>query len=192
MNKNIVKEIWEIRGLADKGIYECNPELIIKAKESMNELSVDGEIYDVETALTLGAKHYYRFQRDEDILRNFNSIILNLQSIYDRFVKGEDVSAKFGTKPKSILEYVWVLRAMLDDIFYTYKKNPALAMEKIELMEVIEQTINKCVNEFSAILTKAEDKNALQEIRTQILVLRKKIFKDKRLVKDFDYFRENY
>lgn len=192
MKKTIIEEIWEIRGLVDEGILFGKPEKIIDAKQRMDKLSKDATIFNTETTLSMGNKYRYRSHQEQDGLKNAMNIIQNMQCIYNRFVKGEDCSAKFGLKPQSILEHVWLMRAMIDDLKVKLLKVGTFERSHLELMEVIQQAVEKCVEVYGRSISNFDEYKALISIREEIIDTRKELFGNARLINSFEDYSQKY
>lgn len=130
MNKKIIVEsirgVWEIRGLVDKGIQEKNNDNIIEAKEKMEELNslLNEDEFILKSCTLLGVDRYFsedtfrNIRRNQDArLRSLKHLNDNMNAIYGKYVNNEKVSIKFSEEEiDSILEWLWLLRAMWDDL----------------------------------------------------------------------------
>lgn len=130
MNQKIIVEsirgVWEIRGLVDKGIQEKNNSYIIETKEKMEELNTlfNEDEFTLKSCTLLGVDRcfsedfFINRQRNQDArLRSLKHLNDNMNAIYGKYVNNEKVSIKFSEEEiVSILEWLWLLRAMWDDL----------------------------------------------------------------------------
>ena len=117
--KEIVREVWEIRGLADKALLEGKIGSILEAKERMSLLNIK---HNPESFAVCG---HFDYGTDLEVVKegrksNWKHINDNLDAIYARVFNRDEVSVKFVGKDKfnSIVEWVWLLRAMWDDLLF--------------------------------------------------------------------------
>ncbi|MFQ6752556.1 MAG: hypothetical protein ACLRFL_03230 [Clostridia bacterium] len=112
--KTLLQELWEIRGEVDDAIINDNKDLLLNAKERMEQLEYDRYRMGSMTLNTIGTSYLELQKGDANKRNNFTKIRNNLDIIMYKYIYMQDVSVKFG-KIESIAELIWVARAMVDD-----------------------------------------------------------------------------
>lgn len=156
----IAGEILEIRELANKGIQEKNNDYIIEAKERMEELNtyLHEDKWRLEYCGLFGAEWNYRRNGDDwyqickdDRVRSWEHLHENMNAIYDKYVNNKKVSIRFSAKEKekySILEWLWLLRTMWDDLLFKVGNGKVDELEARSICNLIIKQLDDLYDEY--------------------------------------------
>ena len=112
MQKDIIRQIWDIRGLVDKAINNHNIELYEKARQQLLKIRENSIHLKSIAAETLKAEYESEEAREFDIEANLIMIIHNLNELR-KDILGEE-REEYELQFSSIAEILWYTRQMYD------------------------------------------------------------------------------
>lgn len=139
MQKDILRHIWDIRGLVDKAINHHDVELYKKAKQQFLKLKESGMIFKTIASQTLSAEYETEEQRNFDIECNYVMLLYNLKELKKDVIgeEREEQELQFS----SVMEILWYTRAMYDSFILNAELKCVEEDENKKLYFMIEENL---------------------------------------------------
>lgn len=122
--KNLVTEIWEIRAIVDQAIENKSQELFFEAYDRFMKISESGMHLQSSSLNTMDKKIESRDEEVADRRANWDRLVFNLGMLGARTTE-KYVEIPYG-KAKSLLDVIWLARAMFDDCCYSARTDRVL------------------------------------------------------------------
>lgn len=167
--KDLITEIWEIRGMVDNAVVNKDKELFEKALNRFNEVATVNKsnrlfntIYNEEEPID---------DKEVERAQNLGRLTINMGYQMAR-VNQLDVDTKPFGKPKCIIDVIWLSRAMFDDSVYS-SSNPKEKEKNLRRLNAVEDKLEEC---YGNLLCSTPERKSLMGIMDQIHDTRITIF----------------
>ncbi len=159
MKNNIIKEIWDIRGLLDDAIDNQDIDLYDKARNRFVKIFKQEEHLLTVATSTVNFEPKDIEEMSKDREQNFAMIAFSLGNNKKR-VQGEEISDKF-LQFSCVLELVWYTRGLFDE-FFRNLNNDGDEEDRIKLASAIEFNLTQCIEFYENF----EDERSTKEVMT--------------------------
>ena len=178
--KNLITEIWEIRGMVDNAIVNKDADLAVRAYKRFMQLSDNKAYLDSFSASTKGRGG--TFDEKEDKEKNWNRLAFNLNYQVARAIGENVIDLPYG-KAESLLDVIWLSRAMFDDCINASSNKKE--EEKILIrLTAVQDKLSSCYHEIRS--SYPQEKTAIMAIRQEIEEARWNVFGEKATPSLFD------
>ena len=115
MKNNIVKQMWDIRGMVDEAYEKKNKGLFIESYETFCDLT-NRKCYLLTTStMTMGKSFASDDEMVDDMQTNFGKIAYDFGAVAARLYSDNAKANPFEKNAKSVLEFVWLYRGRMDE-----------------------------------------------------------------------------
>lgn len=137
--KDIIQEIWEIRGMLDEAVATNNQRMYEQVKDRFLNL-IDTEEYKYSLAAdTIEVTYRSSEEMEQSREYNFNKIVLDWKNAVNQLRDEKRGVEHF--EPASVLEHVWNIRGELDKTMRIPSDGFESTMNKITKLEKMEHAM---------------------------------------------------
>jgi predicted transcriptional regulator len=116
MKNNIIKDIWDIRGMVDEANEKKNKGMFIEAYEKFCDITNQKNYLLTTSTLSMGKSFESDDEMAEDMQTNFGKIAYDFGAVAARLYSKTVKANPFEKQAKSVLEFVWLYRGRMDDV----------------------------------------------------------------------------
>ena len=116
MIKDVVTNIWDLRGELDNAIISGNYEQIREVKETYQDLVKDQMRFGLNEFICYNHGFWSDAERNNHVYSNVDILLNNIKNFEKKYIDGEDVDLRLclGDKMHFLACDIWTLRAMYD------------------------------------------------------------------------------
>lgn len=186
--KNLIQQIWEIRGKVDDAVMHQKYVLLDDYRAKICSIYDNKQHLYTGASYTLGKYTDPTIESDYHRNMNFLNICNNIIRIEKAYTQKTNDSV-VADKQNSILEYVWVFRAIYDRLKYRLENNKLKVPYDLVLITETIAKIQMCMNENSCLTD--DEYRSLSSIKHKFEELQKQVFNENETDSLWDKLTEN-
>ncbi len=172
--KDLVTEIWEIRGMVDLAIENKDTDLFYEAYERYMKISETKSYLKSYVLDTIGKEATSHDEKIADRQANWDRLTFNLGTLLARVQTGKYTFIPYG-KAKSLLDIIWLSRAMFDDCGFA-SENLSEEERILIRLTAVQDELAYCYHNVPCY---ADEQVAIMNIRKEIKETREKLYGNK-------------